>query len=239
MPTAPTIVSVLAFAAGYIRVSWSNSGTGDYNQLYRSSPDGLPIKLADNMMWSPIAGRFRDYSVAVGQSYVYSVVAVEGTATAESVSASLILTRSQGIIHVVDKSGVISEVGGDGGVYTNAMVDTTSATGVSMSILDVIPHNRSYSLEIAQYPTAGANIPSLGVSAIEQVGVDFTIRIPIVNDTNRATIRDMITSRRYVCYRDTRGNKFFGRLFYDERYEVGFTDLAVRFQVLDFSEAVA
>lgn len=108
-----------------------------------------------------------------------------------------------------------------------------------VNVYDLRPHNLSYELDKASYATTGATVQTVGVSAIEKIGLDLIIRIPNTTDATRILIRNMVTSRRYVCYRDTRGNKFFGRLQYGERYEPSFSDLAFRFMTTDFTEAVA
>ena len=227
MPTAPTFTSVTA-QTGFIQISYANVGAGDHNQIWRYCADeygGLFIKIADSLPWLVGALLFNDFAVASGKGYAYFLVAVDsGGITAASATKSMSLTLSSGWLHSVTKTDTTS------GTASNAVS--------SMSLLDLIPHTRQYGLASASYLLANATTPTVAVGNIEEIGVGLTNRVPNTVDSNRQTLRDIYESRRYVCFRDTRGNKFFGQLVYNEQYQATYTDLSIGFLVRDFTEAL-
>lgn len=223
MPTAPTFTSVTA-QTSFIQLSYANVGTGDHNEVWRSTPtefDGAFIKIADGLPWLVGALLFNDYSAASGKTYTYQIIAVDsGGATAASVTKSAMLTLSSGYLHSIRTTDFI---------LANA-ID-------AVALLDIIPHNRQYGLPATQFLLADAAIPTTGIGSIETVSIGLTNVVGHSEDTNRQTIRDIFNRRGYVCLRDTRGNKFFGQLVYSEQYRSIYTNMPITFQVMSFDES--
>lgn len=239
MPTAPTFLSVTAFP-GYIELHYYDVGVGDHNQIWRQTPSeygGVFIKIADSLPWvtnqlDPAdEPHFRDYNTGSGKVYTYYLVAVDsGGVTSPTGTMSGSLTLSTGWLHAVNKIAT--------GNILGANAAESGANFMVVSMLDLIPHNRQYSLGSTTYLLGNADTPTIGAGNIEGIGVGLTNRIPNTIDTQRQSIRDIYDARRYCCLRDTRGNKFFGQLTYSEQYQSTFTDLSIAFQVTDFSEAI-
>lgn len=227
MPTAPTFTSATA-QTGFIQLTYADVSTGDHNQIWRSTVteySGAFIKIADNLPWVVGTLLFNDYNVSSGKTYTYYLVAVDsGGVTAASATKTATVTLSTGYIHSVTKTDTTS------GTASNAVS--------SMSLLDLIPHSRNYVLAATSFPLANASIPTIGIGNIESIGIDLTNRVPNTVDANRATLKTIFESRRYVCLRDTRGNKSFGRLMYGEQYLPTYTDMAIGFLATDFTEAL-
>jgi len=231
-------IDSLVAVNNYLLLTFTETGTGDHCEIWRSQAEennGLPQVIANTVSFAN--GRqinFYDYAVASSRSYIYFIVATDLTTTYTTPTISASVTLASGTIHVVNKNNSSSNT-----AYSDATIGTNSAIDVAaVTVLDLIPHSRSYGLATAQYMLAGGDVPAFNASAIEDIGINIIIRIPSSDAQKQTQIRDMITARRYLCYRDMRGNKFFGRMAYDEQYSSTYTDLNLRFQVLDFNEAV-
>lgn len=202
-------------------------GTVDHYNVWRSAAEensGQPVMLTN--IWTQDGPEtFRDYWIASGRTYTYFVQAILGSAVTTSATASISLTLLSGGLVAVTKYR-------DGGNAT-AM---TSGLG-QLTLTDLIPHGRQYGLATAQYVIAGASTPSIQISNIEEVSINLTAMIASGDDADRTILREMYTIRDYVMFNDTRGNKVFGRLSFEESY-VGLNTLVpLTFQVCDFNES--
>lgn len=235
MPTAPdiTVTASPVFLPRFMGIAYINFGVGDHNELWRQTPSeygGQFIKISDTLTWTTFGGTFTDYNVASGKVYTYYAVAVDASGvTAPSITQSGTVTLQNGGMHAVSKTDPTTN-----GPIVNLTGD------IEAPMLDMIPHNRQYGLGSTTYLLGNASTPTIGIGNIEDIGVGLTNRIPntAAYSATRQTIRDIYESRRYVCMRDTRGNKFFGQLVYSEQYQATFTDLSIGFLVRDFTEAL-
>lgn len=225
MPSAPVIDSVTVISASRLRITYHNSGTGDHNQLFRSTAseyDGEQVKIADPVTWNTSSGTFDDFAVASAKNYVYQMVGVDsGGATAASTTKSGSAALASAWLHSVTK------------------FNSAQNAVLFMQLIEVPPHARDYALATLARALGNVVAPIIGISSIEETAIQIPIVIPFGSADNRATLRTMFTSRLYLCLRTALGNKWFGRLLpFEEGYGGTHASIAVNFAVLDFKEAV-
>jgi hypothetical protein len=228
--SAPTISSVQQ-KSQFLQINFTNSGSGDHNQLWRHEPTeygGVFIKIADPISWSTSSAQFRDYNVANGRNYTYYMVAVDGSGNI-AVSATIggPFTLPGGLLHSVRKNN-----------QTSATIAQNAGSIVSLN--DTPPQPRAYNRETASRPVGNAALPVVSVGLIKKTQVNPPMISIFGASDIRSTLRAIYTSPYYACLRDGMGNKWFGRLLpFEERYGAVYADIGVVFEVLDFNEAVA
>lgn len=254
MPLAsPTINSITDIGEGYLLVNYTNTGTGDHNELWRvalDEYDGEEIKIIDPVPWNTAVGFVRDYGAASGKDYTYRLVSVDGASTESSatVSASLSLSTvwlhsivnaevegGSGDILLEDGGGILLEDGG--GLLMEGVVMANGT--LVLQLTDQAPHSRSYALASIARAVGNSSLPLVGIGSIEQIQISPPALIVYGNE-DRNTLRSIYRSPYYACLRDGLGNKWLGRLMPpEERYGATYADIGFVFDVLDASEAVA
>jgi|SRR6185503_10148159 len=225
MPSSPVIDSITATSASKLRIAYHNSGTGDHNRLYRSAIGeygGLAVKIADPIAWSTAGAIYDDFAVASDVPYTYQMVAVDASGnTAASATAN-------GSVHLVSAW-----------LHSVTKYDPVQNAVLSAKLAETGAHARDYGLASLARVLGNALAPVVGLSGIEELGVQIPIVVPF-GSADRETIRSMFLSRLYCCLRTGLGNKWFGRIQpVDENYGGAAAVTVLGFQVLDFRESVA
>lgn len=230
MPTAPTISAVQQKGV-YLRVDFTDSGTGDHNEVWRMCPQeysGLFIKIAAPVPWSTSSAQFRDYAVASNRTYTYYLVAV---AADGSKAAGNSMSNAQAM-----PSAVMTAYRKN---YQFSPTLAANADGLTHAdLIDFAPYQQSRRLNTVTRITANSTRPSIGVGSVRHLQVNPSVLIPYDQD-NRAALRTIFKSPFYACLRTALGDKYFGRLVAPtEQYGATFTTPGLVFEQLSFNESV-
>lgn len=213
-PAAPTITVTPSTANGRISIAFNNgASTVDYNNLYR---DGVKISelIADD-------GTFTDYGAVHGVVHTYQGEAVAGSDRVLGASKNGQLTLASAWVSAVTKYSATS----------NALY--------SVALADLIPQQQQYGFATQTYPVGGAVLPAVGRGVIESGQVSFTARVRAADLADFTTLEQIFRSSSYLCLRDVKGNKWFGRLpGYLQAYNHGFHDFPFTLEVFTFDESV-
>lgn len=206
----------------------TSSGT-DRLEVWRIIAGGVYTRIAYSVTMQSAHGQsegtFADYNAPHGVPLTYYARAVDGSGgTANSPTQSATLTLASGSVHAITKTSGVSNA------YSDALLSN------QMTIYDQWPQQQAYDRAGAVYMLGNATVPTRKQSDIEHGMVTVVARVP---DSNTQALRAIVTSRRYVCYRDALGGRFFGKLKdYKETYQNTFIDAAIGLEILNYDESV-
>lgn len=259
MPATPTItIAQPTDEPPRLRITINNGASVIVaNSIWRSTPseNGGAVQLIANTVADD--GSFDDYNIASGLTYSYSVVADDGSATAQSLTSTGSVTLGNAVLHAVTKNSAtanaVASTSGwqylqlesgeylelEGGGFLELEVSDGGYGMPGLAFYDQ-SHSRSFRTEATLRTLAGGAGPRIGLSTIEEGSISVPVIIPRRDDAIREVLRSIYLSRAMVCFRTALGDKYFGRLATYREQPSGINFLfSFTFEILDFSESVA
>ena len=219
-PNVPTITLDTSSGTA-ITISINNQGsTVLHNNIWRSTLseyDGQFVQITQLVAQD---SAFVDGLTAHGKSYTYYAEAVGSGGTTASATAQATLDLSETTVFLVNK-------------YL-ASANIVAIYGLGQYFF-LVPQDQQYALAANQYVLTGAT-PHIGIGSIEHTQISILVRYTGPQSVHQ--FRGAVTNRSMCCFRDLRGNKWFGRLTMSESYQATYTDIPLTFQVCEFSESV-
>jgi hypothetical protein len=223
MPATPTL-SITTFASdGFNTLTIGNlDAAGRIERANANETGGEFIIIAEGLEVG--TAYFDDHNIGSGQQYIYRAIAVDGSNTAISATASATITLQDQFIHGVSKNSASS----------NAI------PGTSLPLMVRPPHGWAFGRSMQSFGMAGAGKPTLVQSDIETAEITLDTLITQANDTNREAFRSLYNRKTVCCFRDTLGNKvFFVFTSAPESFSGLHVDIPLGIQKIDYNEDLA
>lgn len=201
----------------------TNPGTDpDHNIVTRRISGESSFKTISATL--PPDATFDDYAIPAGKNVDYQIRAVDsGGATADSIVSTSSITLANDLrLHQVTK-----------------LNSSNNLTGSVLTLWSQGPHDRTFSLPVSTFETAGTAKPDVNLGQVEDRLWQFPVTITMANDATRLALRALFETKAMLCLRTPGGHRLFGALQdLAEIYRDKMTELVLRFLELDYDEAI-